>query len=233
MRSPASRFRDARLHAAGALNPRAARADPPFAMTEPRFSIASHAADSDYAPTSRVLLWKLGYALLPPEEAGTPALRVVREDRLGEIPSPTREPIILLTRARKAKPADPRVVGAVRRPAGLHELYRLLQAATEAHPRAVPRVPCSLRASADGDGQRYELTVTSLSENGCLASGSRLPALDTRLALDIELPWGERVGGPAIAAYEQGDQLGLVFHDIKLAERKRLVKAVTRLIERL
>jgi len=202
-------------------------------MTEPRFAIASHAADSDYAPTSRVLLWKLGYALLPPEEAGTPALRVVREDRLDEIPSPTREPIILLTRARKAKPSDPRVVGTVRRPAGLHELYRLLQAATEAHPRAVPRVACSLRAVAEGEGQRFALTVTSLSENGCLVSGSRLPALDTRLALDLELPWGEHVGGPAVAAYEQGGELGLVFHDIKLAARKKLAKAVSQLIERL
>jgi hypothetical protein len=202
-------------------------------MTEPRFSIASHAAETDYAPTSRVLLWKLGYALLPPEEAGTPALRVVREDRLGEIPGPTTEPIILLTRARKSCPQDPRVVGTVRRPAGLHELYRLFQAATEAHPRAVPRVACALEASADSDAHRFALTVTSLSENGCLVRGPRLPALDTRLALDIELPWGEHVGGPAVAAYEQGDQLGLVFHDIKLAERKKLVKAVTQLIDRL
>jgi len=202
-------------------------------MTEPRFAIASHAADSDYAPTSRVLLWKLGYALLPPEEAGSPALRVVRDDRLDEIPSPTAEPIILLTRARNAKPVDPRVVGSVRRPAGLHELYRLFQAATEAHPRAVPRVPCALRAIATSDGQRFDLRVTSLSENGCLVASERLPALDLRLALEIEMPWGERVGGPAVAAYEQGDQLGLVFHDIKLAERKKLVKAVTQLLERL
>jgi hypothetical protein len=202
-------------------------------MTEPRFAIASHAADSDYAPTSRVLLWKLGYALLPPEEAGTPALRVVREDRLDEVPGPTGEPIILLTRARKPNPRDPRVVGTVRRPAGLHELYRLLQAATQAHPRAVPRVPCELRAFADTEGHRFPLTVTSLSENGCLVRGDRLPSLDTRLELDIELPWGERVGGPAVAAYEQGDQLGLVFHDIKLAERKKLVRAVTQLLERL
>jgi hypothetical protein len=202
-------------------------------MTEPRFAIASHAADSDYAPTSRVLLWKLGYALLPPEQAGSPALRVVRDDRLDEVPSPTAEPIILLTRSRRPKPAHPRVVGTVRRPAGLHELYRLFQAATEAHPRAVPRVPCALRAVANGDAQRFELRVTSLSENGCLVAGERLPALDARLSLEIELPWGESVGGPAVAAYEQGDQLGLVFHDIRLAARKKLAKAVTQLLERL
>lgn len=202
-------------------------------MTEPRFAIASHAAESDYAPTSRVLLWKLGYALLPPEEAGTPALRVVREDRLGELSGRTAEPIILLTRVRRRDARDPRVVGAVRRPAGLHELYRLLQAATETHPRAVPRVPCALRASAETEQQRFALTASSLSENGCLVGGDRLPPLDIRVGLEIELPWGERVGGPAVAAYEQGDQLGLVFHDIRLAERKKLAKAVTRLLERL
>jgi hypothetical protein len=217
-------------------------------MTEPRFDdidaaegpsrrvlrpIASHASDSDYAPTSRVLLGKLGYELVAPEEARTPALRVVRDDRLGEVTAPTVEPIILLTRARKGRHADPRVLGTVRRPAGLHELYRLIQAATEAHPRSVPRVPCALRAQAQGDGQSWALTVTSISENGCLVAGERRPPLDIKLAIEIELPWGERVGGPAVAAYEQGDGLGLVFHDIKLAERKKLAKAVTRLLERL
>jgi len=201
-------------------------------MNAPRFAIASHAADSDYAPTSRVLLWKLGYALLPPEEADRPALRVVREDRLDEVP-PGAEPIILLSRTRHSASCDPRVVGTVRRPAGLHELYRLFQVATQAHPRSVPRVPCALRAQADTEERRYAVTVTSLSENGCLVAGEPLPALEARLVLDIELPWGERVGGPAVAAYAQGGQLGLVFHDIKLAERKKLVRAVTQLRERL
>jgi hypothetical protein len=200
-------------------------------MQQPRFAIASHAADSDYAPTSRALLWKLGYALLPPEEARSPALRVVRDDRLGEVP--TREPIVLLTRARNAAPSDPRVVGTVRRPAGLHELYRLFQAATEQHPRSVPRVPCSLPATARSEEQRFALEVASLSENGCLVRGAPLPPLDVRLELEIETPWGERLAARAVAAYRQGDALGLVFHDIKLAERKRLAAAVTRLLERL
>ena len=202
-------------------------------MLDGRLCIASHARDSDYAPTSRVLLWKLGYALLPPEEAPDPAVRVVREDRLAEVAGPTREPIILLTRGRRRKPADPRVLGSLQRPAGLHELYRLLQAATETNPRAVPRVPCALKARASTDTQQWDLTVTSLSENGGLASGAPRPRLDTRIQLDIELPWGESVGGPAIAAYEQGEQLGFVFHDIKLADRKLLTKAVAKLLDRI
>lgn len=201
-------------------------------MLDGRLCIASHAQDSDYAPTSRVLLWKLGYALLPPEEAPDPAVRVVRDDRLEEVSGSTREPIIVLTRSRRRLPADPRVLGSLRRPAGLHELYRLIQAATEENPRSVPRVPCELKARASNGAQEWDLTVTSLSENGGLAYGTPRPRLDTRLLLDIELPWGERVGGPAVAAYEQGNDLGFVFHDIKLTDRKRLTKAVVQLLDR-
>lgn len=202
-------------------------------MLDGRLCIASHAQDSDYAPASRVLLWKLGYALLPPEEAPEPAVRVVREDRLDEVSGPTREPIILLTRGRRRHSDDPRVLGSLRSPAGLHELYRLIQAATEAHPRAVPRVPCSLKARASTDLHHWDLTVTSLSENGGLARGVPRPRLESRVMLEIELPWGESVGGPAVAAYEQGEDLGFVFHDIKLADRKLLTKAVVKLLDRI
>jgi hypothetical protein len=202
-------------------------------MPEGRRSIASYARDSDYAPTSRVLLWKLGYALLPPEEARDPAVRVVRDDRLEEVSDLASEPIILLTSGVKRRPpADPRILGSLRRPAGLHELYRLIQAATEHHPRSVPRAPCALKARATDRAKHWELTVTSLSENGGLARGLPRPRLDTRLMLEIELPWGERVGGPAVAAYEQGEDLGFVFHDIKLTDRKRLTKAVVQLLDR-
>ncbi len=74
-------------------------------MSEPRLCIASHAADSDYAPTSRVLLWKLGYALVPAAEANEPSLRVVRDDRLGEVAA---------TPGRADHPAHPRTLGAAR-----------------------------------------------------------------------------------------------------------------------
>lgn len=200
-------------------------------MSEPRLCIASHASDSDYAPTSRVLLWKLGYALVPPEEAQSPALRVVRDDRLGEVDAQTA-PIILLTRERKAKQRDPRVAGTLRRPARLHELYRLIQAALEAHPRAVPRVPTSLRAKAASDDAHYEFDVSSLSENGCLVAGPKLPLHGASLELEIEMPWGQRLTTPAVVAYEQGDCLGLVFHGMTLGARKKVQKAVMELLSR-
>jgi len=202
-------------------------------MLESRRCIASHASESDYAPTSRVLLWKLGYDLVPAEDAESPDLHVVREDRLGEIPDSAREPIILLTMGRNQRPSGTRFVGRVRRPAGLHELYQLIQAALEETPRTVPRVPTSLEALATSEGQRWKLVVESFSENGCLLSGDALPSLETVLELDIGLPWGERVAASGVAAYEQGGKLGVVFNGITLAARKKLARVVMKLLERM
>lgn len=201
-------------------------------MSEPRLCIASHASESDYAPTSRVLLWKLGYALVTPEEAQSPALRVVRDDRMAEVAEDPNAPIILLTRERKARQRDPRVAGTLRRPARLHELYRLIQAALEAHPRAVPRVPTSLRAKASCEDTHYEFDVNSLSENGCLVTGPKLPLHGVSLELEIEMPWGQRLQTPAVVAYEQGECLGLVFHGMTLGARKKVQKAVMELLAR-
>ena len=201
-------------------------------MSEPRLCIASHAADSDYAPTARVLLWKLGYALVPASEANEPALRVVRDERLAEVAATPSVPIILLTRARSARSADPRVAGTLRRPARLHELYRLIQSALEAHPRSVPRVPTSLRGRGSSEDKRWDFEVRSLSENGCLVTGDTLPRQGQSFELEIELPWGQRLTTPAVAGYEQGDCLGLVFHGITLGARKKVAKAVMELLAR-
>jgi hypothetical protein len=158
---------------------------------------------------------------------------VVRDDRLAEVAAPHAEPIILLTQGRGRKSRDPRVLGSVKRPAGLHELYRLIQAALEEQPRSVPRAPCSLVARGSSEDARWDLVVHSLSESGCLVTGPELPAIDTALDLEIELPWGVSIATPAVAAYEQGGCLGLVFHGITLNARKNLGKAVLQLLERL
>jgi len=201
-------------------------------MSEPRLCIASHAAESDYAPTSRMLLWKLGYELVAPEHAHEPALRVVRDDRLSEVAAQPNAPIILLTRGRRTVQRDPRVAGTLRPPAGLHELYRLIQVALEEHPRSVPRAPTLLRATGTTEAKRFEFAVTSLSECGCLVSSLKPPLHGARLDVEIELPWGERLSTPAIVAYEQGECLGLVFHGITLGARKKVAKAVMELLAR-
>jgi hypothetical protein len=195
--------------------------------------VASHAEERDYAPFARSLLWKLGYAVLPAAELPDPELRIVREDRLADLAQLPPLPLIVLTDRREPGSGDARVVGTVRRPAGVPPLYQLLQLALEEHPRAVPRVPTSLPARAKLGEQVLDLEVRSISEAGCLLAGAKLPALDRALDLDIEFPWGERLRVAAVASYEQGGRVGALFQGMTLAERERAAKLVGRLLERL
>lgn len=197
-----------------------------------RRQVASHATDSDFAPFARSMLWKLGYAVLPPDELEAPEARIVCESRLAEVASLPPLPLILLTDRRPPESGDARVTGSVRRPAGVHALYQLLQVALEEHPRGVPRVPTSLPARATCDARAYDLVVRSLSQNGCLLAGPKLPTLDSHAQLAIELPWGERIEVAAQIAYEQGGSAGAVFQAMTLAEQQRIAKLVTRLLQR-
>jgi hypothetical protein len=202
-------------------------------MSQPRRCIATHAPQSDYAPTSSSLLRKLGYDLVPASLARAPEVRIAREDQLGEVPEREIPVITLASRRRRVPSDDPRVVGTVRRPAGLHELYRLLQLSLESHPRAIPRVACDLSAHAQSaDGDQWDLRVESLSQNGCLVRGPKLPTLETVLTMRIEMPWGERITVPADVAYERREQRGLVFHGITISVQRRLGKMVFQLLER-
>src|SRR5574338_175102 len=192
--------------------------------------VASHALERDYAPVARSLLWKLGYAVLPAEELPDPELRIVREDRLGELAALPPLPVILLTDRREPGAGDARIVGTVRRPAGVPALYALLQSALEEHPRAVPRLPVSLPARARAGSEAFELEVRSISEGGCLLGGAKLPPLDRSLDLTIEFPWGETLRVAALVSYEQGGRVGAVFEDLTLSARARAAKLVGRLL---
>jgi hypothetical protein len=195
--------------------------------------IASHARDADFAPFARALLYKLGYAVIPAEELAEPQLRIVREDRLAEVAKLPPLPIILLTDRRQPESGDARVIGAVRRPAGVPPLYRLLQSALEEHPRSVPRLPVTLRARATSSVHAFDLEVRSISENGCLLAGPKLPLLDTAVDLAIELPWGEKVQVTAVVSYEQSGNVGALFQGMTLAARRRIAKQVARLLDTL
>jgi hypothetical protein len=195
--------------------------------------IASYALERDFAPFARSLLWKLGYAVLPAEDVADPELRIVREDRLGEVAKLAPLPLILITDRRQPETGDSRVTGTVRRPAGVPPLYRLLQSALEEHPRSVPRVVAALKARATSETHALDLEVRSLSENGCLLTGPKLPALDTTWALNIEFPWGEKVDVTASISYEQGGSVGALFQSMTLATRERVAKLVARLLDRM
>ena len=113
---------------------------------------------------SRSILAKLGYQILTAEEFDSvsaqsefdrPDLRIVDERTLSNVVDDDGPPIpiIVLTGRHGVTGADQRIVGALKRPAGLHELYRLMQQVLEDTPRAAPRVPTHLPATAIRDGK--------------------------------------------------------------------------------
>jgi hypothetical protein len=108
--------------------------------------------------------------------------------------------------------ADPRIVGAVRRPAGLHEIYRLVQQILEDTPRSTPRVPTHLAARCQRDGREWRSVVLSLSENGCLLRSPETLLLGARFRLGFDLPRSGAVEVDAEIAYQLVPDLGVVFN---------------------
>ena len=184
--------------------------------------LVTHSAPEALAPITRLILGKLGYAILTPEEFESlaqsmdrvrPDLRIVDERSLGEVPDddgPT-VPIIVLTGRHGTTGVDPRIVGAVRRPAGLHELYRLLQQVLEETPRTTPRVPTHLNARCAKNGLKWTGAVLSLSENGCLLRSPEPLLLGSRIDLSFELPKAGAITLPAEVAYQLVPESGLIF----------------------
>ena len=203
----------------------------------PHHLIVSHAAPDAYAPMTRAILAKLGYAILLPEEYEslgaargdrTPILRIVDERQLAEVPEdPIALPLIVLTGRHGVTGADSRIVGAVRRPAGMHELFRLIQQVTEETPRSTPRVPTHLAARCKSEGKEWTATVLSLSENGCLVRTPETLALGRRLELSFELPRAGRLSLEAETAYQLLPDMGMIFHATRQSDREAIASFVT------
>jgi len=206
----------------------------------PRHTVVCHARPEAFSAHSYVLLCRLGYSMWLIEdyekrsdddrEEDRPVLRVVDERRLGEVeeePGWERSPIILLTGRHGATAADVRVVGAVRRPAGLHEMYRLMQQVLEINPRVAPRVPTHLHATCHRRGRQWDASILSLSENGCLLRSPQPLPLETRLKIGFELPGVGRLELEADTAYQLVPDVGLVFGAVKPSEREAIQDFVT------
>jgi hypothetical protein len=195
----------------------------------------SHAGDEAFVPLTRVMFAKMGYSILPEEEWGDlppslvdrqPDLRIVDERRLGEVDPESQVPMILLTGRRGVTGADPRMIGAVQRPAGLHALYRLIQQALEDVPRSTPRVPTSLPACCRTKSREWPATVLSLSQNGCLLRNPEPLLLGSQLELSFELPGSGAMETKAEAAYQLGRDSGLVFFESRSALRHAIASFV-------
>ncbi len=124
--------------------------------------------------------------------------------------------------------ADPRIAGAVRRPAGMHELYRLIQQVTEDTPRSTPRVATHLPARCRRGGAEWGATVLSLSENGCLVRSPEPLLLGGRVDVSFALPHVGRLELEAETAYQLLPDLGLVFHATPASERAAIASYVTK-----
>jgi len=215
-----------------------------MALTQERAPrlVATYAGLRSFSPLALKILPKIGYELVPVEEYATkagraPDVQIAEEQRLCEIFETTAAssiPTIVLTGWRGAPPQiDGRIlVGAVRAPAGLHELYRVLQEALEETPRAVPRVATRLLARCRRDTMEWDARVLSLSENGCLIKSAVVPPLGAMLTVSFELPDGGKVETQASASYQVMPQLGLVFHAMRPEFRRAIATYVTHELER-
>jgi hypothetical protein len=136
-------------------------------------------------------------------------------------------PIVLLSGRHGATGADPRIVGAVKRPAGLHDLYRLMQQIFEDTPRSTPRIATQLRARCRAGDRIWEGRVLSLSENGCLLRSPETILLGREIQLGLTLPGAGEVLLDAEAAYQLLPDTGLVFNALSPAEREVLGRFVS------
>jgi hypothetical protein len=208
-------------------------------------TIVYHAPHEALGPMTDVILSRLGYQMVLPEtfqrlKEGNPDLRaellLVDERRLDEIESygdgeeGGSLPIVLLTGKQGVTGEDPRVVGAVKRPAGLHDLYRLIQQVFEDRPRSTPRVPTHLRALCESRDSRWEGRVLSLSENGCLIRSREAILLGQRFRIELVFPQSESIALEAEAAYQLLPDTGLVFSAIDPSQRQALGRFVTQTI---
>ena len=195
-------------------------------------------------PWTRVILARLGYPLLSPEEFDVARredpdlhadLLLIDESRFEESThfedaSGVAPPVILLTGKHGVRSRDERVVAGIRRPAGLHDLYCLMQQIFEDTPRSTPRVQTQLQARCARRDQLWESRILSISENGCLMRSAESVPLGQRIQIDLDLPGMGSVSLEAEAAYQLLPDIGLVFSSLAPEQRTALEEFVTHTI---
>ncbi len=199
------------------------------------------APNESLGPRTDVILARLGYPLVSAEDfeaarQSEPDLRADLlliderrldaaarfEDAAGVAPS-----IILLTGQYGVKSTDARVIAGIKRPAGLHDLYCLIQQIFEDTPRSTPRVQTQLRARCARRDQLWDSRVLSLSENGCLIRSAESVPLGQIIQIDLDLPGAGPLSLEAEAAYQLLPDIGLVFSALAPDQRAALEKFVT------
>ncbi|MEM7409153.1 MAG: PilZ domain-containing protein [Myxococcota bacterium] len=200
--------------------------------------LLSHAPSEAYAPMTRVILGKLGYLILLPEEHESiddgspemkPVVRILDERQLAEVPDEHDSvPILMITGRHGVTGADPRIAGAVRRPAGMHELFRLIQQLTEDTPRSTPRIATHLTATCRHGSREWTTTMLSLSENGCLVRSPEPMTLGGRIEIEFDLPEVGKLDLEAETAYQLLPDVGMIFHATRGADRQAIASYLTK-----
>ena len=207
-------------------------------------TIVQFASRDALPPMTVQMLDRLGYRILMPAdfesiravEAGlVPDLLLVDERRLAEVSEEADSMmgsarILMLSGRQGATGADPRIVGAVKRPAGMHDLYRLMQQVFVDTPRSNPRVATQLRARCASKDTNWEGRVLSLSENGCLIRTSESMLLGQQLQLELVMPHSAPIAVEAEATYQLLPDTGLVFHAVEPANREALNRFISQTI---
>jgi hypothetical protein len=195
--------------------------------------IVSLARPSAFVPLSRAILGRMGYAIVPledwqaysPLQRRDPLLALVDDRAFASLPSDApfdRVPVLLLTGRDPGRVDDRRVIGAISQPAGLHELYRLLQQVLETQPRGSLRVPTNLPARMRSAEREWTGSLLSLSENGCLMRTPEPVPLGSALEVSFELPSAGRIETRAEASYQLIPDFGLVFQSTPAAFRNAI-----------
>ena len=181
---------------------------------------------SEGVPTA---LARLGYEFVPARGRSTePDARIVAAGRLNRLSAEATAPIIVFGGRRIVRASDPRVIGLVRRPAKLLDLYRLLQNALETHPRSVPRIATSLPARSLRNGEDAPGAIVSLSERGCLLRSAKSLPGDGSIQLQFALSDLGLIETRAEPRHLAGEETGLAFERLPEASRTAIAGFVTR-----
>jgi hypothetical protein len=200
--------------------------------------ILSYARPEAYVRLARVILARMGYPIIPAQEweelpsgerVRAPDLRIVEErqlDQIPEDPAHARTPMIVLTGREGVGDDDTRIVGAIAKPAGLHELYRMIQQTIEDVPRSSPRVATHLLARCRHGEREWRGAVLSLSENGCLLRTPERLAMGSQIELAFDLPRVGTIETKAEPTYQLVPDTGLIFYRTPAASREAILSFV-------
>jgi hypothetical protein len=181
--------------------------------------ILSLAPPHSYVPLARLKLSQAGYSVISEDRweahygnvRRAPDLVIVDAERASEIAG---LPAILLYAHGQSVPWSASAVGSIERPAGFHDLYRLVQTALEPNPRATPRVSTSIQARVRDNGSDAVAHVVSLSRGGCLLRRDNPPDPGEEIALEFELPRCGTLQLVGRTVYRRAGEAGLVFRNL-------------------